>query len=66
LTAGVIDEDEDGEVTRGREAIEGRITLRGTQRTGWDAQRKQFRMGVFDDRGGFAEGFWCRATATAG
>jgi uncharacterized protein (TIGR02246 family) len=36
--------------------VEGRIALRGTQRIGWDAQRKQFRMWVFDDRGGFAEG----------
>jgi uncharacterized protein (TIGR02246 family) len=36
--------------------IEGRIALSGTQRIGWDAQRKQFRTWVFDDRGGFAEG----------
>jgi uncharacterized protein (TIGR02246 family) len=40
--------------------IEGRIALRGTQRIGWDAQRKQFRMWVFDDRGGFAEGLLSR------
>lgn len=36
--------------------IEGSIALTGTQRIGWDAQRGQFRMWVFDDRGGFAEG----------
>jgi uncharacterized protein (TIGR02246 family) len=40
--------------------VEGRISLRGTQRIGWDAQRKQFRMWVFDDRGGFAEGLLTR------
>jgi uncharacterized protein (TIGR02246 family) len=40
--------------------VEGRIALRGTQRIGWDAQRKQFRMWVFDDRGGFAEGLLTR------
>jgi uncharacterized protein (TIGR02246 family) len=40
--------------------VEGRIALRGTQRIGWDAQRKQFRMWVFDDRGGFAEGLLSR------
>jgi uncharacterized protein (TIGR02246 family) len=40
--------------------IEGRIALSGTQRIGWDAQRKQFRAWVFDDRGGFAEGLLSR------
>jgi uncharacterized protein (TIGR02246 family) len=40
--------------------VEGRIALRGTQRIGWDAQRKQFRMWVFDDRGGFVEGLMSR------
>jgi uncharacterized protein (TIGR02246 family) len=40
--------------------VEGRIALRGTQRIGWDAQRKQFRMWVFDDRGGFSEGLLSR------
>ena len=40
--------------------VEGRIALRGTQRIGWDAQRKQFRTWVFDDRGGFAEGLLSR------
>jgi len=40
--------------------VEGRIALRGTQHIGWDGQRKQFRMWVFDDRGGFAEGLLSR------
>ena len=40
--------------------IEGRIALRGTQRIGWDGQREQFRMWVFDDSGGFAEGLLTR------
>ncbi|SIO04885.1 conserved hypothetical protein [Singulisphaera sp. GP187] len=40
--------------------IEGRIALSGTQRIGWDAQRRQFRTWVFDDRGGFAEGLMSR------
>jgi uncharacterized protein (TIGR02246 family) len=40
--------------------VEGRIALSGTQRIGWDAQRKQFRTWVFDDRGGFAEGLVSR------
>lgn len=40
--------------------VEGSIALSGTQRIGWDAQRKQFRTWVFDDRGGFAEGLMSR------
>jgi uncharacterized protein (TIGR02246 family) len=40
--------------------VENRIALSGTQRIGWDAQRKQFRTWVFDDRGGFAEGLMSR------
>jgi uncharacterized protein (TIGR02246 family) len=40
--------------------VEGRLALSGTQRIGWDAQRNQFRMWVFDDRGGFAEGLLSR------
>lgn len=39
---------------------EGRLVLRGTQRIGWDGQRKQFRSWVFDDQGGFAEGLFSR------
>ena len=38
--------------------VEGRIALSGTQRIGWDSQREQFRMWVFDDGGGFGEGFF--------
>lgn len=37
-----------------------RAALKGTQRIGWDARRKQFRSWAFDDAGGFAEGFWSR------
>src|SRR5436305_1819777 len=40
--------------------IEGSIALRGTQRIAWDPQREQFRMWVFDDGGGFAEGLMAR------
>jgi uncharacterized protein (TIGR02246 family) len=36
--------------------IEGKVTLSGTQRIGWDPLRKQFRTWVFDTEGGFAEG----------
>ncbi len=36
--------------------VEGRIVLSGTQRIGWDGQKKQFRTWVFDTKGGFAEG----------
>ena len=36
--------------------VEGRIALRGSQRIGWDPQQGRFRMWVFDDSGGFAEG----------
>ena len=40
--------------------VEGRIALSGTQRIGWEAERKQFRTWVFDDRGGFADGLMSR------
>jgi uncharacterized protein (TIGR02246 family) len=40
--------------------VEGRIALSGTQRIGWDAQRRQFHTWVFDDTGGFAEGLMSR------
>jgi uncharacterized protein (TIGR02246 family) len=40
--------------------VEGRIALTGTQRIAWDPQRGQFRMWVFDDGGGFAEGLLSR------
>ena len=40
--------------------VEGRIALSGTQRIAWDAQKKQFRMWVFDTKGGFADGLMFR------
>ncbi len=40
--------------------VEGRIDLSGTQRIGWDAQKKQFRIWVFDSKGGFADGLMFR------
>jgi uncharacterized protein (TIGR02246 family) len=40
--------------------VEGRIALEGTQRIGWDPQQGRFRMWVFDDNGGFAEGMMAR------
>ncbi|WP_010583203.1 YybH family protein [Schlesneria paludicola] len=30
----------------------------GSNRLGWDAERKQFRSWIFDSSGGFGEGFW--------
>ena len=45
--------------------VEGRIALSGTQRIGWDAQRKQFRMWVFDDGAGSPRGC-LHTTAIAG
>ena len=40
--------------------VEGRIDLSGTQRIGWDGQKRQFRTWVFDTKGGFAEGLMFR------
>jgi uncharacterized protein (TIGR02246 family) len=40
--------------------VEGRIALRGTQRIGWDPRQGRFRVWVFDDNGGFAEGAMTR------
>jgi uncharacterized protein (TIGR02246 family) len=40
--------------------VEGRVALSGTQRIGWDGQKKQFRSWVFDTQGGFAEGLMFR------
>lgn len=34
------------------------ISLKGTQRIGWDGERRQFRSWVFDSTGGSAEGWW--------
>jgi uncharacterized protein (TIGR02246 family) len=36
----------------------GIVTLRGTQRIGWDPQSKSIRAWVFDSNGGFGEGRW--------
>jgi uncharacterized protein (TIGR02246 family) len=40
--------------------VEGQVSLKGTQRIGWDPVLKQFRTWVFDDQGGFAEGLMAR------
>lgn len=40
--------------------IEGQISLKGTQRIGWDPLQKQFRTWVFDSEGGFGEGLMAR------
>lgn len=34
------------------------LTMTGTHRIGWDAERKQFRSWLFDSEGGFADGHW--------
>ena len=39
------------------------VALRGTQRIGWDPQKKQFRSWVFDHSGAFAEGVWTQTDA---
>ena len=36
----------------------GQVVLSGTQRIGWDAQKKQFRSWIFDSEGGYVEGIW--------
>ena len=41
--------------------VEGEPAIKGTQRIGWDASRKQIRSWLFDSRGGFGEGYWTRA-----
>lgn len=38
--------------------IENRPAFSGTQRVGWDGDRKQLRMWVFDSQGGFSQGWW--------
>ena len=37
---------------------EGEVVLKGTQRIGWDPQRKQIRSWIFDSAGGFGEAVW--------
>lgn len=34
------------------------VSLKGTQRVGWDGERRQFRSWVFDSTGGSADGWW--------
>ena len=41
--------------------VEGKPTLKGTQRIGWDPLTKQIKSWVFDSRGGYGEGFWNRS-----
>jgi uncharacterized protein (TIGR02246 family) len=38
--------------------VEGLRVMNGTQRIGWDPQKKQIRSWVFDSEGGFGTGFW--------
>jgi uncharacterized protein (TIGR02246 family) len=44
------------QVVRGAEVL-----LKGTQRIGWDPQKKQFRSWVFDSRGGFGASSWVQS-----
>ncbi|MFO1092407.1 MAG: SgcJ/EcaC family oxidoreductase [Planctomycetaceae bacterium] len=37
---------------------DGEITMKGSQRIGWDPQAKTIRSWVFDSNGGFGEGLW--------
>jgi uncharacterized protein (TIGR02246 family) len=39
----------------------GEVVLKGTQRIGWDPQRKQIRSWIFDSAGGFGEAVWTPA-----
>ncbi|HEY2154818.1 MAG TPA: SgcJ/EcaC family oxidoreductase [Isosphaeraceae bacterium] len=41
-------------------SVAGKPALKGTQRIGWDAEKKQVRSWVFDSDGGFNEGYWSR------
>lgn len=40
---------------------QGAVVLKGTQRIGWDPQRKQIRSWIFDSSGGFGEAVWTRS-----
>ncbi len=37
---------------------DGAVTMRGTQRIGWDPQSKTIRAWIFDSNGGFGEAVW--------
>jgi uncharacterized protein (TIGR02246 family) len=41
----------------------GKPVMTGTQRIGWDAQKRQFKSWEFDSEGGHGEGLWARAGA---
>jgi uncharacterized protein (TIGR02246 family) len=47
---------QDFQVKRGNELL-----LKGSQRLGWDPQRKEIRGWIFDSKGGFAESRWVDA-----
>jgi uncharacterized protein (TIGR02246 family) len=38
--------------------VDGKTTMNGTQRIGWDPVNGQFRSWVFDSLGGYSEGLW--------
>jgi uncharacterized protein (TIGR02246 family) len=40
--------------------VQGKVSLSGTQRIGWDPQQNQFRVWVFDTGGSFADGTMSR------
>ena len=41
--------------------VQGKPTLKGTQRIGWDPLTKQIKSWVFDSRGAYGEGYWNRS-----
>jgi len=41
--------------------VDGKDSLKGTHRIGWDAERRQFRSWIFDASGGSADGWWSSA-----
>ncbi len=45
-------------LTRFELRVDGLRVMNGTQRIGWDPQKKQIRSWVFDSEGGFGTGFW--------
>lgn len=40
--------------------IAGSVSMKGTQRIGWDPLRKSFRSWIFDSEGGYSEATWWR------
>lgn len=53
---------EDGNFLLGKFVVQwqGRPTLKGDLRIGWDPLTRQIKCWVFDSSGGYAEGFWTR------